>query len=109
MLLQVWSPVFKKARKLQNDQPDLSKKNLILNITLIYTSTFSKQKATTLNKNQIPFTVQQSESHTTGSISVISLYYQAHNFNSGVQKKCKKIIFRKDSNSTVKCMREKYS
>jgi len=39
----------------------------------MYTSMFPKQKAVTLNKNQIPFTVQQSESHTTGSISVISL------------------------------------
>ena len=85
MLLQVWSPVFKKAQKLQNDQPDLSNKNLVLNITLIYTYVFSKQKAVSLDKNEIPFTVQQSESHTTGSVSVISLYYQAHNFNSGVQ------------------------
>jgi len=85
MLLQVWSPVFKKAQKLQNDQPDLSNKNLILNIILIYTYVFSKQKAVSLDKNEIPFTVQQSESHTTGSVSVISLYYQAHNFNSGVQ------------------------
>jgi len=109
MLLQVWNPVFKKAQKLHNDQPDISNKNLILNITLIYTSTFSKQKAATLNKNQIPFTVQQSESHTTGSISVISLYYEAHNFNSGAQKKCKKIRFCRDSNSTVKCMHEKYN
>jgi hypothetical protein len=85
MLLQFSSRVFKKAQKLQNDQPDLSNKNLILNITLMYTSVFSKQKAVTHNKNQIPLTVQQSESHTTGSVSVISLYYQAHHFNSGVK------------------------
>jgi uncharacterized protein YueI len=84
MLLQVWRPVFKKAQKLQNGQHDLSKKNLILNITLIYESVFFKQKVATHNKNHIPFTVQQSESHTTGSISVISLYYQAHHFNSAV-------------------------
>jgi len=29
MLLQVSSPVFKKAQKLQNDQPDLSNKSLM--------------------------------------------------------------------------------
>ena len=45
---------------------------------------FSKQKAVT-QQNQIPFTVQQSESHTIGSISVISPYYQVHHFNSEVQ------------------------
>jgi len=46
---------------------------------------FSKQKAVTHSKNQIPFTVQQSKSHTTGSISVILLHYQAHHVKSGVQ------------------------
>jgi hypothetical protein len=70
----------------------ISNKNLILNITLIYTSLFLKQKAVALNKNQIPFTVQQSESHTTGSISVISLIHQSQHFSSGVKQKCKNII-----------------